>query len=91
MYKENAKRIFDKDIRNLANKCMEVYGNRGFGLGAHTSQIYTSISVNALDHYIKDKLRVKCYARYVDDFYFFAKKKKKAKELLEKISDKINE
>ena len=40
-------------------------------LSAHTSQIYTNIAISPLDHYIKDKLRVKFYGIYVDDFYFF--------------------
>ena len=71
MYKENSKRIFDPKIRKIANLCMEIYGEVGFGLGAHTSQIYTNIAISPLDHYIKDKLRVKFYGRYVDDFYFF--------------------
>lgn len=75
---ENGKRIIDEDISKIANMCMEVYGKKGFGLGAHTSQIYTNIAVTPLDHYIKDKLRVKEYGRYVDDFYFFAETKEQA-------------
>lgn len=91
VYAENEKRIKDTKIREIANKCMEVYGNIGFGLGAHTSQIYTSIAVTPLDHYIKDTLRIKEYGRYVDDFYFFAETLEEAKALLEKIRIKVKE
>lgn len=91
VYKENEKRIYDKDIRDIANKCMEVYGDTGFGLGAHTSQIYTNIAVTPLDHYMKDKLRIKCYARYVDDFYFFTETLEEAHEILEKLRKKVKE
>ena len=91
IYKENERRIYDKDLRKMANMCMEVYGKVGFGLGAHTSQIYTSIVLTPLDHYIKDKLRIKCYGRYVDDFYFFCESKEDAIEKLDKIRKKIKE
>lgn len=91
VYKENEKRILDDSIRKIANKCMEVYGDVGFGLGAHTSQIYTNIAVTPLDHYIKNQLRVKEYGRYVDDFYFFTKTKEEANEILDKIRKKVEE
>lgn len=91
VYYENSRRIFNEEIRDIANKCMEVYGERSFGLGSHTSQIYTNIAVTPLDHYIKDQLRVKYYGRYVDDFYFFTETLDEAKEILEKIKVKIKE
>lgn len=91
VYRENKKRILDKDIRKIADECMEVYGDSSFGLGAHTSQIYTNITVTPLDHYIKDKLRVKEYGRYVDDFYFFTETKEEAYEILNKVKIKVKE
>ena len=91
VYMENERRIFDKKLKNAANMCMEVYGKTGFGLGAHTSQIYTSIALNPLDHYIKDTLRIKSYGRYVDDFYFFAENLEEAKTNLKKIRQKVKE
>lgn len=91
VYKEHEKRIFDEKVRHVANLCMELYGDTSFGLGAHTSQIYTNIAVTPLDHYIKDTLRVKCYARYVDDFYFFTATLEEAKDILAKIRVKVAE
>ena len=73
------------DFRDFFN------GQKRFGLGPHTSQKYTNIAVTPLDHYIKDKLRVKEYGRYVDDFYFFTETKEQAIELLDKIRKKVNE
>lgn len=70
---------------------MEIYGEKSFGLGAHTSQIYTNITVSPLDNYMKDKLRIKEYGRYVDDFYFFATTKEEAKILLNKVREKVKE
>ena len=74
VYKENEKSIYNLDVRKFANLCMEIYGKTGLGLGSHTSQIYTNVVVTPLDHYIKDGLGIKCYGRYVDDFYFFLQK-----------------
>lgn len=91
VYSENKKRIFDEDIRRIANECMEVYGEKSFGLGAHTSQIYTNITVSPLDHYIKDKLQVKEYGRYVDDFYYFTETKEEAYAILNKVRIKVKE
>ena len=85
IYRENEKRIYDPNIRKIANMCMEIYGDVGFGLGVHTSQIYTNIAISPLDHYIKDQLRVKYYGRYVDDFYFFARTLQEAKDLYNEI------
>ena len=41
---------------------------RGIGLGSQVSQITELTVLNGLDHYIKEKLRVKHYIRYMDDF-----------------------
>lgn len=40
---------------------------------------------------MKDKLRIKEYGRYVDDFYFFATTKEEAKILLNKVREKVKE
>lgn len=44
-------------------------GDKGLGLGSQISQICALSYVNAVDHYIKEKLRIKYYGRYMDDFY----------------------
>ncbi len=41
---------------------------RGFPIGNLTSQLFGNIYLNALDHYIKEELKIKYYGRYVDDF-----------------------
>lgn len=40
----------------------------GIGLGSQVSQIVALGMINKIDHYIKERLRVKCYIRYMDDF-----------------------
>ncbi len=41
---------------------------RGVPIGNLTSQLFANIYLNELDHYVKEKLRVRWYARYMDDF-----------------------
>lgn len=41
---------------------------KGIPIGNLTSQLFANIYLNELDHYVKEKLRVKWYARYMDDF-----------------------
>jgi len=42
--------------------------NTGQPLGNQTSQWFALLYLNELDHYIKEKLRIKHYIRYMDDF-----------------------
>ena len=40
---------------------------KGLTIGNYTSQIYANIYLNEVDQYIKHKLKVKYYFRYMDD------------------------
>jgi len=57
------------------------------------SQIFAIYYLNDLDHFIKEKLHIKYYVRYMDDFILFSKDKNYLKYCLEKITiylDKIH-
>ena len=41
----------------------------GLPIGNLTSQLFANIYLNELDHFVKDRLRVRWYGRYMDDFY----------------------
>lgn len=41
---------------------------RGLPIGNQTSQIFGMFYLDTLDRFVKEKLRVKCYSRYMDDF-----------------------
>lgn len=41
----------------------------GLPIGNLTSQLFANIYLNELDHFIKDRLRVRWYGRYMDDFF----------------------
>ena len=49
-------------------------GDCGLGLGSEISQICAVFYPNRIDHYMKDRLRVHGYARYMDDSYAISDK-----------------
>ena len=53
--------------------------------------MFANIYLNEVDQYIKPKLRIKYYCRYLDDSIIFVQTKKEAKEILEKIKKFLKE
>lgn len=47
----------------------------GLPIGNLTSQFFANIYLNPLDHFIKEKLKIPAYLRYVDDFVLFSDSK----------------
>ena len=69
IYKENDKRLHDDKVRKIANQFMEDFGDVGLGLGSQISQTYALLVASSIDHFVKEKLHIKGYARYMDDCY----------------------
>lgn len=65
----------DKRLLMLVFKLIDDFGDVGLGLGSQISQICALGYPNTLDHYIKEKLYIKAYGRYMDDGYLIAEKK----------------
>lgn len=59
--------ISDKRIIKLVDHFVDMFGEVGLGLGSQISQIFALASANYLDHFIKEKLQIKYYERYMDD------------------------
>ena len=53
--------------------------------------MFANIYLNEIDQYIKHKLKVKWYFRYLDDSVILVKTKEEAKEILEKIKVYLKE
>lgn len=45
---------------------------RGLPIGNLTSQFFSNVYLNGLDHFLKEQLKVRHYLRYVDDFSLFS-------------------
>jgi retron-type reverse transcriptase len=60
---------------------------RGMPIGNQTSQFFANVYLDPLDHFIKDRLGIKGYVRYVDDFLVFSDDKQHLAEMREQITD----
>ena len=69
-----SKKIADKRVLNLIYELLKT-SPKGLGLGSQFSQICAIYYLNDLDHYIKEQLRFKFYARYMDDMYIISNNK----------------
>ena len=49
---------------------------RGLPIGNQTSQFFSNVYLDPLDHFVKERLRVKGYCRYCDDFALFSDDKR---------------
>ena len=70
--KASNRNLRDKEIliTKLSNIPKYMPG-KGLPIGNMTSQILAIFYLNDLDHFIKEKLRIKYYVRYMDDFVLF--------------------
>src|SRR5574344_93562 len=66
------------------------YG-KGLPIGNMTSQILGIYYLNNIDHYIKEKLHIKYYIRYMDDFLIIDNNKEYLKYILTKITELLTD
>ena len=64
------KKIFDPDVLWLVDLIIDsTEGNVGIPIGNQTSQLFALLYLDGLDHFVKEKLGIKFYGRYMDDFF----------------------
>lgn len=83
----------DERLISLTMYFVSQFGEKGLGLGSQISQILALIFANRLDHYIKEVLQIKYYARYMDDGYLIHESKEYllfCKEEIERICKELN-
>jgi len=78
------------DILN-SSSCYDEKSCISLPIGNYTSQIFANIYLNELDRFIKDKLKVKYYYRYMDDMVLILKDKPYAKYCLSLITDFLSD
>jgi hypothetical protein len=69
------KYIKEPDVLWLVDLIIDSTEDPGIPIGNQTSQIFALLYLNGMDHLVKDKLGVKFYGRYMDDFYLIHKDK----------------
>ena len=65
----------------------DLFDRKGVPIGNLTSQIFANIYMNEFDQFVKQRLKVKHYARYTDDFIFISSDKLYLETLLPPIQD----
>lgn len=102
--KERAcKHLTDNDLQDLSSSFIDEFlelreieqedknNTHGVGLGSQVSQNIALDAADPLDHYIKEKYKVKGYARYMDDGYIISNsldELKQVEETIFKLSEK---
>lgn len=80
------KYISDIRARKMVCRIIDSFeGDHGLGLGSQISQIMELLVLNDLDHFIKERLKIKCYIRYMDDFILIFPDKKYLQYCLKEI------
>lgn len=83
------KRIKDKDALDIVFKIIDSE-EQGLGIGSMTSQCLAIFYLNDLDHFIKEKLKIKYYIRYQDDGLIFHESKEYIKFCFKEIKEFLN-
>lgn len=86
--------VKDERIIKLLYKIIDSYAfikGKGLPMGNQTSQNFALLYLSNIDRYIKEKLRINYYLRYMDDMVIFFENKEKAKNNFLTIKEKIEE
>ena len=78
-------KVFNSDWKRVDPRERGEYSGKSLGLGSQVSQITAVSYPNSLDHYIKQVLRVRWYARYMDDGYMLFCTKQEAREAMDHV------
>ena len=85
--------IPDKDILKLLFHIIDSYQhspNLGLPMGNQTSQLFALYYLDPLDQFIKEKLRIKHYVRYMDDLVLLADDKEYLRDCLKSMQSLVN-
>lgn len=81
----------ERILKLIKNIHASIEGGKGVALGNEVSQTDALMIANPIDHLIKERLRIKYYGRYMDDFYLIHPSKEYLKACLAEIEKKATE
>ena len=79
----------DRVYKHIADIIDSFGGDHGIGLGSQASQLIELAILDDLDHYIKERLRIKYYIRYMDDFILIHHDRETLEKALHEIKCKV--
>ena len=90
--KAKFKKHLDENVYDRAAQILDSFpGEVGFNPGSQIIQIAGISVLDELDHYIKERLRVKYYVRYMDDMLLIGETKEELNRIRDEISVKLAE
>ncbi|MBN2374713.1 group II intron reverse transcriptase domain-containing protein [bacterium] len=78
--------LMERIVRN-SDTSRGIKAGKGLPIGNLTSQFFANVYLDALDHFIKEKLDIKYYIRYMDDMVIFSDSKDYLKKVLNDVAD----
>ncbi len=84
-----AKYLDDETYQMAKNVLTRLPGEVGYNPGSQIVQIVGITALDKIDHFIKERLGVKLYIRYMDDFLLIHHDKAFLEECLEKIKEQL--
>ena len=86
-----SKRVSCPDTVKRVSDIIDSFGgDKGIGLGSQVSQITQLAVLDDLDHFIKERLHIKQYIRYMDDFVLIHPDKAYLQHCLEEIRHQLD-
>ena len=90
--KQKFKKHLPEEVYNRAERILDGFsGDVGFNPGSQIIQIAGISVLDELDHYIKERLRVKYYVRYMDDMLIIGHSRDELLAIRDEISAKLGE
>lgn len=84
------KRLTDQRAAFYTDQIIDSFGgDTGIGLGSQVSQLTELAVLDDLDHYIKERLRIRHYLRYMDDFILIHEDRAVLENALKDITEKL--
>lgn len=84
------KKFKDRELLNLLDEMIDSYPD-GLPLGSILSQNLANYYLTYFDHWIKEKLKVKVYFRYMDDMVILSNNKEELHKILRDIEDYLKD
>ena len=84
------KRLTDQRAAFYTDQIIDSFGgDTGIGLGSQVSQLTELAVLDDLDHYIKERLHIRHYLRYMDDFILIYEDRAVLENALKDITEKL--
>ena len=83
-------RLLKEIVNSYSSGQSDLFNRRGIPIGNLTSQIFANIYMNKFDQFVKQRLKVRYYARYTDDFVIISCDRNYLLNLLPKVSTFLN-